>query len=151
MKHASSLIGLLSAVELVKLFKQPWLYEGMQKTLLLAFAHWLLNTNPRARPELSQLQAIHGPRMQKAATQQVPVPNQHGVDLCVHYQILLSQIKTLMNGLPTSCPLIRQMDWSATWHDPIWTDKSCEEEGSNTMGSQWPMRSCWNPFAFHLR
>ena len=56
--------------------------EGTQKTLLLAFARRLLNTNPRARPELRQLQSIHGPRKRKAASQQVPVPNRHAVDLC---------------------------------------------------------------------
>jgi len=40
-------------------------YEGAQKTRLRAFARRLLYVIPRARPELNQLQAIHGPRKRK--------------------------------------------------------------------------------------
>ncbi len=40
-------------------------YEGAQKTRLQAFAQQLLYVIPRARSELNQLQAIHGPQKQK--------------------------------------------------------------------------------------
>ncbi len=36
-------------------------YERAQKALLLAFARRLVDVDPRARPELTELQAIHGP------------------------------------------------------------------------------------------
>jgi len=35
-------------------------YEGASNTKLLAFTQRLLNINPRARPALNELQAIHG-------------------------------------------------------------------------------------------
>ncbi len=51
-------------------------YEGARKTWLLVFARQLLDVDPRARPELSQLQAmIDGPTKRKRATSQhEPVP-----------------------------------------------------------------------------
>ncbi len=49
--------------------------EGAQKARLLAFARRLVDVNPRARPELTQLQAIHGPTKRKTATNPVePIP-----------------------------------------------------------------------------
>ncbi len=41
-------------------------YEGAQKIRLRAFAQRLLYVDPRARPELNQLQAINRPRKRKA-------------------------------------------------------------------------------------
>jgi serine/threonine protein kinase len=42
------------------------IYEGAQKKRLRAFARRLVDVDPRARPGLNQLQAIHGPRKRKA-------------------------------------------------------------------------------------
>ena len=53
-------------------------YEGERKTMLLAFAQRLLDVDPRARPGLNQLQAIHGPTKRKSArSPQEPVPKRH--------------------------------------------------------------------------
>lgn len=63
-------------------------HEGARKTRLRAFARRLLGLNPRARPKLNELQAIHGPRKRKAAkSQHESVPKRHAVNWCV--QILL--------------------------------------------------------------
>ena len=42
------------------------IYEGAKKKRLRAFARRLVDVDPRARPGLNQLQAIHGPRKRKA-------------------------------------------------------------------------------------
>jgi serine/threonine protein kinase len=60
-----------------------------QETRLRAFSQQLLDINPRARPNLNQLQAIHVPRKRKAEkNQQVPVPKRYAANLFVHYQVL---------------------------------------------------------------
>ena len=59
-------------------------YEGARKTMLLAFAQRLLDVNPRARPELNELQAIHihGPTKRKSTrTLHAPLPKRHAVCL----------------------------------------------------------------------
>jgi hypothetical protein len=62
-------------------------YEGAQKTRLRAFAKRLIDVDPRARPELNQLQAINGPRKLKAEKgQHESVPKRHmRVNRCVDH------------------------------------------------------------------
>jgi len=61
-------------------------YEGARKTTLLAFAQQLLDVNPRARPELNELQAIHGPIKRKLTrTQREPLPKRHAVCLFTEF------------------------------------------------------------------
>ncbi|KAH9953314.1 kinase-like domain-containing protein [Russula dissimulans] len=56
-------------------------YEGVHKTSLRAFAQRLLDFNPRARPELNQLQAIHRPQKRKAEkSQHKSVPKHYAVN-----------------------------------------------------------------------
>ena len=63
-------------------------HESSEKIRLQAFAIRLLDVNPRARPELNELQAIHGPRKRKAARlQRQPLPKRYAINQCVHYQI----------------------------------------------------------------
>ena len=64
------------------------MYEGSKKTKLLAFAQRLLDVNPRARPELNELQAIHGPRKRKSATSRhEPLPKRHAVCLLSNFHL----------------------------------------------------------------
>jgi serine/threonine protein kinase len=62
-------------------------YEGERNITLRAFAQRLLDVNPRARPGLNQLQAIHGPTKRKSArSQQEPVSKRHascGESVCL--------------------------------------------------------------------
>ncbi len=61
-------------------------YEGAQRTRLGAFARRLSDVNPRARPELNELLATHGPQKRKATkSQHESVPKRNAVDRCVHY------------------------------------------------------------------
>jgi serine/threonine protein kinase len=63
-------------------------YEGARKTKLLAFAERLVDVNPRARPELNELQAIHEPRKRKSGrSRHEPRSKRHAV--CLYYRILI--------------------------------------------------------------
>ncbi len=68
-------------------------YEGERKTMLRTFAQRLLDVDPRARPGLNELQAIHGPTKRKSArSQQEPVPKRHascGESVCLLSNIVL--------------------------------------------------------------
>jgi serine/threonine protein kinase len=65
-------------------------YEGARYTKLLAFAHRLLNVNPRARPELNELRGIHGSRKRKSATSRhEPVPKRHAVCLLSKFDLTI--------------------------------------------------------------
>jgi serine/threonine protein kinase len=58
------------------------MHEGVRNAKLLAFAQRLLDVNPRARPELSELQAIHGPAKRKSApSQHDPLLKRHAGDV----------------------------------------------------------------------
>jgi len=65
-------------------------HEGAQRTRLQAFAQQLLDSNPRARPKLDQLQAIHGPRKRKAAGSQYELVQKRAVDRCVIFVLLIA-------------------------------------------------------------
>ncbi len=62
--------------EMIKYFTKYFpTNEGAQKARLLAFARQLVDVNPRARPELTQLQAMHGSTKRKTAPSPVePIP-----------------------------------------------------------------------------
>jgi serine/threonine protein kinase len=65
-------------------------YEGARKTMLLAFAERLLDINPRARPELNELQAIHGPTKRKSASSQhESPPKRHTVCLLSNFVFII--------------------------------------------------------------
>jgi serine/threonine protein kinase len=71
-------------------------YEGERKTMLWAFAQRLLDGNPKARPGLNQLQALHGPTKRKSEkSQQEPVPKRHascGESVCLlsHFVFIIA-------------------------------------------------------------
>src|SRR6266850_6118093 len=65
-------------------------YEGARKTMLLAFAQRLLDVNPRARPELNELQVIHGPTKRKSTrTQHEHLPKRHVVCLLSKFDLII--------------------------------------------------------------
>ena len=58
--------------------------------MLLAFAERLLDINPRARPELNELQAIHGPTKRKSASSQhESPPKRHTVCLLSNFVFII--------------------------------------------------------------
>ena len=60
--------------------------EGAAKGMLLAFAPRLLDVDPRARPELNELQVIRGPTKRKSTrTQREPLPKRHAVRLSSNF------------------------------------------------------------------
>ena len=61
-------------------------YEGARKTMLLSFAERLLDSDPRARPELSQLPAMHGPTKRISdGSQEESAPKRHAVCLLLNF------------------------------------------------------------------
>ena len=65
-------------------------YEGVRNTRLLAFAQRLLDVNPRARPALNELQAIHGSRKRKSArSRHEPLLKRHAVCLSSKFDLVI--------------------------------------------------------------
>ena len=61
-------------------------HEGARKIMLLSFAERLLDSDPRARPELSQLPAMHGPTKRKSdGSQEESAPKRHAVCLLLNF------------------------------------------------------------------
>ncbi len=61
-------------------------HEGARKIMLLSFAERLLDSDPRARPELNQLPAMHGPTKRKSdGSQEESAPKRHAVCLLLNF------------------------------------------------------------------
>jgi serine/threonine protein kinase len=73
--------------------------EGAQKARLRKFAQQLLDVEPKARPELNQLQGIRRTRKRKTTKSlRESVPKRYAVNRCVHYWIL-----SLLSHLTDRC------------------------------------------------
>ena len=66
-------------------------HEGARKTMLLSFAEQLLDSDPRARPELSQLPAIDGPTKRKSdGSQEESASKRHAVCLLLDFVVIIA-------------------------------------------------------------